>query len=56
MDINERCVKWLCDNNLETPHYLRLGRQPVEEHYSDDTTFEPGKGIVVKEGKTLEAE
>lgn len=45
-------VKYLCDNKLETPHYLRLGRQPVEEHYSFPGTFEPGLGIVVKEGNS----
>jgi transketolase len=43
-------VKWLCENDLENPYYLRLGRQPVAEHYSDDVKFEPGKGIVVREG------
>ncbi len=43
-------VKWLCDNELKTPHYLRLGRQPVSEHYSEDDEFKPGKGIVIKEG------
>tara|TARA_R110001592_G_scaffold192795_10_gene439803 strand:+ start:20 stop:952 length:933 start_codon:yes stop_codon:yes gene_type:complete len=45
-------VKYLCENDLENPHYLRLGRQPVKEVYNDnDTAFEFGKGIVVKRGK-----
>ena len=43
-------VKYLCDNKLETPHYLRLGRQPVGEFYNEDDKFELGKGIVHKEG------
>lgn len=44
-------VKWLCDNDLNNPHYLRLGRQPVEELYDENTSFELGKGIVYKESK-----
>ena len=42
-------VKYLCENDLKNPHYLRLGRQPVEEIYKDDVSFELGKGIVHKE-------
>tara|TARA_R110001592_G_scaffold171881_1_gene410316 strand:- start:3750 stop:4676 length:927 start_codon:yes stop_codon:yes gene_type:complete len=42
-------VKWLCDNNLNNPYYLRLGRQPVKEFYAYNTNFELGKGIVHKE-------
>ena len=44
-------VKWLCDNDLSNPHYLRLGRQPVEELYDENINFELGKGIVHKEGE-----
>jgi transketolase len=43
-------VKWLCDNDLENPYYLRLGRQPVQEIYDENTSFELGKGIVCKQG------
>ncbi len=43
-------VKWLCDNNLKNPYYLRLGRQPVKELYDDIPNFTLGKGIVHKEG------
>jgi transketolase len=43
-------VKYLCENDLENPHYLRLGRQPVEEIYEENVPFEFGKGVVVKEG------
>jgi transketolase len=44
-------VKYLCENDLENPHYLRLGRQPIKEVYNEDDKFELGKGIIVKEGK-----
>jgi transketolase len=43
-------VKYLCNNDLENPHYLRLGRQPVKELYYEDIKFELGKGIILKEG------
>ena len=43
-------VKWLCDNDLKNPYYLRLGRQPVKEIYNDVPDFILGKGIVHKEG------
>ena len=43
-------VKYLCENDLENPHYLRLGRQPVEEIYEENVPFEFCKGVVVKEG------
>jgi transketolase len=43
-------VKWLCDNDLDNPYYLRLGRQPVKELYNENISFELGKGIICKEG------
>ena len=43
-------VKWLCDNDLSNPYYLRLGRQPVGEFYNEDAKFKLGKGIIHKEG------
>ena len=42
-------VKYLCENDLKGPCYLRLGRQPVAELY-DDEPFELGKGIIHKIG------
>jgi len=42
-------VKYLCENDLKGPCYLRLGRQPVPEVYKDQT-FQLGKGIVHKVG------
>lgn len=43
-------VKWLCDNDLDNPYYLRLGRQPVQELYEENVSFELGKGVVYKHG------
>ena len=43
-------VKYLCDNDLENPYYLRLGRQPVQEIYNGDVNFELGKGVIYKQG------
>ena len=45
-----KMVEYLCDTELDTPHYLRLGRQPVEEIFDDNYKFKFGKGIVIKEG------
>lgn len=45
-------VKYLCDNKLNSPYYLRLGRQPVEEIFDESYVFEIGKGIVVKKGES----
>ena len=43
-------VRYLCDNDLGSPHYLRLGRQPVKEIFHDDYQFIFGRGCLVKEG------
>ena len=43
-------VKWLCDNDLNNPYYLRLGRQPVQELYDEDVSFELGRGVICKQG------
>ena len=42
-----RVIEYLCETDLDSPHYLRLGRQPVEDI---DIPFEFGKGQIVKEG------
>ena len=44
-------VKWLCENELDSPYYLRLGRQPVKEIYDENYQFEYKKGIIHKEGR-----
>jgi transketolase len=41
-------VKYLCNNQINGPHYLRIGRQPVEDPISElDYTFEYGKDITL---------
>ena len=48
-------VKYLCENELDSPHYLRLGRQPVEDTLANvsDYKFEFGKGVTVYEGNDI---
>ena len=43
-----KVITYLCETELDSPHYLRLGRQPVEDI---DIPFEFGKGCIVKDGK-----
>ena len=45
-----KVITYLCETELDSPHYLRLGRQPVEDI---DIPFEFGKGQIVKEGTKL---
>ena len=42
-----KVIEYLCETDLQSPHYLRLGRQPVEDI---EIPFEFGKGQVVKWG------
>jgi transketolase len=48
-------VKYLCENELDSPHYLRLGRQPIEDTLANvsDYKFEFGKGVTVYEGNDI---
>ena len=39
-----KVIEYLCKTELDSPHYLRLGRQPVQDV---DIPFEFGKGQVV---------
>jgi transketolase len=48
-----KVIEYLCDTELESPHYLRLGRQPVEDI---EMPFEFGKGQIVKDGNTLSSD
>ena len=41
-----KVIKYLCETELDSPYYLRLGRQPVEDI---EMPFEFGKGQVVKQ-------
>ena len=42
-----KVIEYLCDTELDSPHYLRLGRQPVEDIVMP---FEFGKGQIVNDG------
>jgi len=42
-------IEYLCETELDSPHYLRLGRQPVEDI---EIPFEFGKGQIVQGGDT----
>lgn len=46
-----KMVEYLCETELNGPHYLRLGRQPVNEVFDENYKFELGENIIVKEGK-----
>lgn len=49
----KKMVEYLCNTDLNNPHYLRLGRQPVEEVFDDSYKFEISKGVVVKKGSDV---
>ena len=44
-----RMITYLCSTELDSPYYLRLGRQPVEDILVDNE-FELGKASIVKKG------
>ena len=46
-------VKYLCNTDLDSPHYLRLGRQPVEDVFEHGYDFEFGKGVEVIGGEDV---
>ena len=46
-------VKYLCNTELDSPHYLRLGRQPIRDVFEElpwEYTFEFGKGAQITNG------
>ena len=45
-----KVIEYLCQTDLDSPHYLRLGRQPVEDW---DMPFEFGKGQVITDGEDI---
>ena len=45
-----KVIEYLCETELDSPHYLRLGRQPVEDI---EIPFEFGKGQIVKDGTDI---
>ena len=46
----KKVIEFLAETELDSPYYLRLGRQPVEDI---DIPFELGKGQIVKEGDDI---
>ena len=46
-------IKYLCNTDLDSPHYLRLGRQPVEDVFEHGYDFEFGKGVEVINGNDI---
>tara|TARA_R110000868_G_scaffold18531_9_gene81350 strand:+ start:245 stop:1180 length:936 start_codon:yes stop_codon:yes gene_type:complete len=47
-------VKFLCNNELDGPHYLRVGRQSVEDCLAEkEYKFHFGKGFTVEEGDDI---
>ena len=45
-----KVIEYLCETELDSPHYLRLGRQPVEDW---NIPFEFGKGQVIADGEDI---
>lgn len=45
-----KVIEYLCDTELTQPHYLRIGRTPVEDF---DIDFEFNKGVIVRPGKDV---
>ena len=46
----KKVIEYLCETDLDSPYYLRLGRQPVEDI---EIPFEFGKGQIVLEGNDI---
>lgn len=48
-------MRWVMRELVEStgPYYVRIGRNPVPKIYDDDTTFEIGKAVTVREGTDL---
>ena len=46
-------IKYLCNTDLDSPYYLRLGRQPVGDVFENGYDFKFGKGVEVIGGNDL---
>ena len=46
----KKVIEFLAETELDSPYYLRLGRQPVKDI---DIPFEIGKGQIIKEGDDI---
>lgn len=49
----EKMVEYLLEEEIDSPVYLRLGRQPVKEVFDENYKFVPNKGVVCREGTDL---
>lgn len=50
-----KVITYLCENKLDGPHYLRLGRQPIEDVLENAKDyFQFGKANIVKGGGTAD--
>ena len=49
----EKMVEFLLEEELDSPVYLRLGRQPVKEVFDENYQFVPNKGVICREGTEL---
>lgn len=46
-----KCIEYLCEIKLDGPHYLRLGRQPIEDVLEEkNEPFQFGKASIIKNG------
>ena len=46
-------TRYLAEQKLDSPAYLRLGRQPVEEVFDENYNFEFGKGVTIQSGTDI---
>lgn len=44
-------VKYLCETKISCPHYVRIGRQPVEEIFDEDFHFAFNSILEIKHGE-----
>ncbi len=45
-----KVIEYLCENELDSTYYLRLGRQPVKDY---DIPFDINSGQIIKQGKDV---
>jgi transketolase len=48
-------TKYLCETKLESPHYLRIGRQPVDEVFDDSYRFNINSVCIVKGSANMDS-
>ena len=49
-----KCIEYLCETKLDGPHYLRLGRQSIEDVLEErNEPFVFGKASIIKDGSSI---